>query len=67
MGSLIGLAVKFLGPRALKAVTSAVTTGGAAFAATCDVESALTQILTTGGAALAGYIATYIVPNKKDE
>lgn len=58
----------FFGRRALKAVVGGIMAGGGVIATSaaqaCDVESALAQIFSAGGAALAGYLATYIVPNK---
>lgn len=64
-GVLGSFALRYIGPRAFKAVTGAITTGGAAAMASCNVEDIVTQVLTTGVAGLAGYIATYLVPNKQ--
>ena len=70
MISIIGMGLAhFFGKRALKAVVGGVVAAGSVAATTamqaCDIESVLTQVMTVGATGLAGWLATYVVPNKK--
>lgn len=68
LGAIGSVAIKFFGPRAFKAVASAIAGGAGAVAMTatqaCDIEGALAPYIGTAGVALVSYLLTYIVPNK---
>jgi len=61
-------AIKFFGPRAFKAVASAISggVGAAAVVATqaCDIDAALGPYIGTAGVAAVSYLLTYLIPNK---
>ena len=63
-----GMAIKYFGPRAFKAVVAAVSAGAgtAAVAVTqaCDIDAALGPYVGTAGVALVSYLLTYLIPNK---
>lgn len=65
---MIGTLATFFGPRALKAVISALVTGtataGATVMATCDLESLALQYGGPAGAALFSWAMTYWVRNR---
>lgn len=66
---VIGIAAHFFGRRALKAVVGGAMAAGGVVATTalqaCDIKSIMTQVLTIGATGLAGWLATYLAPNKK--
>lgn len=66
---MASLLATFFGRRALKAVVGGVMAGGGVVATqamqACDVESLLSQVMTVGATAAAGWLATYIAPNKQ--
>jgi len=68
--TLAGMAVKYLGPRAFKAIAGAVSAGAGTAVITmtqvCDIDAALGPYIGTAGVALVSYLITYAVPNRKD-
>ena len=68
LGTLGAVAIRFFGPRAFKAVASAISggVGAAAVVATqaCDIDAALGPYIGTAGVAAVSYLLTYLIPNK---
>jgi len=71
LGTLGAVAIRFFGPRALKAVAGAITAGAGVAVATasqnCNLDAALGPYIGTAGVALVSYLVTYLVPNRPDK